>query len=170
MRSGRPNEVVNHLRRMSPSPLDLGGVNPVNRHAHPRSPRLRKVVRRAGALASAQSTVITFISNTGLTGATDLIVGSTGATLAQGFIAGGSGEYVVLGVDIRSGGTAKFDLSLWSANASGIPTRHLAYLVPPSTFSSGSLSFSAPPGLILNAANRYVVVVVASGGARLKEI
>ena len=164
---------------MRMSAPDLGGVNPVNRRAHARSPRLRQVVRRAGALAlalafmallvdhpaSVQAGTTTLVSNTAVSGTVSLSISREG--IVQGFSTGGHpAGYVVHTVDLVHpvARARQYDLSIWRADANGRPTSRVTenFARPSSYMVTGTVTFRAPPDTRLDASSNYSLVL--SGG------
>ena len=108
--------------------------------------------------ASAQ-TPSTLISNT----AARTEVGYTGFVTAQGFETGdNAGGYVIQTIEIplNDADADRFAISLWNADANGLPTsRHTADFAPPTSFVASNLVFTAPVGTILDPSSKYAVVL-----------
>ena len=116
---------------------------------------------------SAQTTVITLISNTGLAGSsTSTWTGDRAQPFTTGSDAAG---YTLSSVEIISNDLQSDDASVavYTVRNNGFPQTLHASLTAPSDFAAGTLVFTAPAYTTLAASTTYTVVVSSPGGDSL---
>ena len=178
-----------HTRRHFDTGIDAGRNDvPLKRAepGRPERPRFRSLVTRSLtavllavfaallAIPAQAQTPTTLVSNSGQTHNTALsyIVGvdlTNQWSHAQQFTTGDNANgYTLSSVQLYlSGftGTAEARVSIYEADASGDPTSSKYTLTNPGTITNNSLNtFTAPPGAILAAETKYLVVVEAPTG------
>ena len=113
----------------------------------------------------AQTTDVTYVSNIDQGDDSDY---QTTQLRAQSFTTGSqSGGYTVTHVDIGSDDAEgdAFSAAIYTTNSSGHPVSEVAALTPPSSFATGTLTFTVPANTTLAASTTYSVRIVNSSSS-----
>ncbi len=126
------------------------------------------VVSLTPAQQAEAQTIVTLVSNTGQTTATENRVAQSTLWVGHGFTTGSnSGGYTLTSIDIdfTRAFASTLGAQLWSATDQGAPNEKITDLeVPDTVMQTGITSLSAPSGTMLAASTTYFVVVRPSAG------
>ena len=95
--------------------------------------------------------------------------GSTRKAYSQPFTTGSHDHgWTLTSVQIQAGDSVSFSISLYTVNASGLPDDEITELTPPSSFSSGLLTFTAPEQTYLLPNTTYTFRTASTSSHQLK--